>query len=1110
MKRRLLALALALCIALSLAPAALAADTDTADQPLYHKAAAASIEPTNDPIDELEPAISIFCQFFTDAVGTQEVLNNLTFEPDTGTAQEAVELQMETENYDDGTSITAWWVAATAFGSGRIVYTDKNGTRYSVRVISSLPKQGFSSTPELTQETYLISGQSSFVVNEPFYYIFPEGTKIRSVKVDQCSISGDALSMEVLADKPNVCKLTVTAAAATSRTHSFRVAFTIPRENSPTSEKVYKERITLRDGTPRPGFRYAHWTNGELDSYGDYFSTSLDLELGDTFLGGFFCGNTQNNTLLDITSAAFCTNDGEPSDAFTAEKRDDGCWRLTANALAEGVLLCTAADGKTYALPVSITLPRLGFYTDQTRSADTCITDFFYYNAKTGKNTFWLISKKGFTVDEADAAIITCEYNVNTEWFEPAASDYFTWEAVARADDPKRYDLQFTVKPGVTLPAKELNLCVSGPLGSAFLTLTTDVNKSDSSALTVTIDGTDYVVGFGFAQNGSLTINTDGRWAQSYMLPTETDDDASIHYYCGQPEKSWGILAATGTPTSYVPAPEIQQQITVNRVWLERSSGSSGEDGNTNTFSFSQTERRLSLTENLTTDGIPIYVADEVGEAYLCAEISVGSTSGTIYTRLYYRRQKVVNETFNTVEALNNWLINNKDAIHAAALDDETDTTWNLNLPYDSYSGTITIPKTLGDTNGRSLGIAILGNNTSLHGSINLNGAVIDTISHLNFTPQSETDTAIQNGSAVVDGCTFNGYKTALSGALFPHNCTFRNNTTALVLDLASARLRSEMYNCLFEGNDTAVQVKSIALDSEFLSPYHLRLHDSAFLNNTTDFDVQTAGTFYFLRNFFAHHDSGSLPSIRPTVKVSNGAAVYVNPVWKYRSDSGVLSELTLVEDMDTRLPVDADWSNASIDADSLTADTQIDLADENDKTVATWSKFQTPTAQQSHPALYSADEMGTDTASDGFRPGVSIDTQPTGELTVTVADSAALTEKTPLLTIPCDLESAVVTLDGDPIESKLEKGNLSFRVADGGTYTVRPGTSVKYEDGTFTIENAPEKAVTAIAALYDQNGRFLTAATAQIANGAATIPLQKPDSATYRVYYLTKNNTPV
>lgn len=1104
MKRRLLALALALCMALSLVPAAAAADTNT--NTLYYQSIwspSALVE--SDPL-VLEANTSDLLRFFTDEARTHEVTENLIFTADEGSPADAIIPTRDTDRDRNGNEVAVWYLYAKRLGTGTISYTD-GSTTYTLAVSCVLPTRAFTTEPTITETSVLRSGSGTFVPGTPFYYVFPAGTVITSAELDEESYAHNNMTAEVdatltiLPDQPNVCKITVSRVRSVQRTYRFFLTFTLA-----DSGGVRKASISLRDGTPCLGFRYAHWTNGKLDGYGDYFSARLDLEIGSTFLGGFFYGSEQDNEPLSITSVTYRTNDNEPSDAVTARKQG-GYWRLSANALTEGILLCTASDGKTtYPLPITVSLPRLGFYTSQTRSGDTCIPESLYYNAA-AVNTFWFICQNGFTAEDVADTEVTCEYYIRSDCFPVDASDYFTWKAVARPDNADRYDLKFTVKPGVTLPAKELELCVRVPFGAVFLTLTTEVTKPDSSALTVNINGTDYIVGFGFTQGDVLTIDTDGGWSQGYSLPPETaDDDASILYHSGYPKKSWGILAVTGTPTSYASAPEIQEQITIKRVWLERRSGSSGADGNTNTFSFSQTERLLSLTENLPTDGFPIYVADETGEVYLCAEISVGGMTGTIYTRLFYRSQKVANETFDTVEAINNWLSDHADAIYNAAMDEEADTTWNLNLTADSYSGTITIPEKLGNTNGCSLGIAIWGNHSTLNGSINLNGAKIDTISHLLFTSQNREGVAIQNGASVVDGCTFEGYKTALSGALFPHNCTFKNNTTALVLELANTRLRSDMYNCLFEQNDTAVQVKSITLDSAFLSPYYLRLHDSAFLNNTTDFDVQTEGTFYFLRNYFA--DSGS-PTRAANTLTSNGATVYVNPVWKYRSDSGALSELTLVEGEGTRLPVNEDWSNTSIAADSLTAATQIDLADENDKTVATWSDFQTPTAQQSLPALYSADEMGTDTAPDGFRPGVSIDTRPTGEQTVTVADSAALAEKTPLLTIPCALKSAVVRLNGKPVASELEDGKLSFRVATGGTYTVRPGTSEKYEDGTITIQNAPENAAAAIAALYDAKGRFLTAATAQLTNGAAAIPLKKPDLATCRIYYLTEANTP-
>ncbi|MCI6605030.1 MAG: hypothetical protein MSC56_03885 [Clostridiales bacterium] len=1121
MKRRLLALALALCMALSLVPAAAAADANT--NTLYYKTIWSSEETFHDPL-VLEPNTSDFLRFFTDEACTHEVTENLIFTADEGSPADAIIPTRDTDWDGNGNEVEVWRIYARSFGTGTLTYTD-GGTTYTLAVSCVLPEQGFSSTPELTKETYLISGQASFVVGEPFYYVFPEGTQIQSVKVDQCIIDGDELSVEVLTGKPNVCKLTVTAAAVTPRAHSFRVAFTLVRENSPTGTKVDMERISLRDATPRFGFRDARWINGELNGYRDSFRTSFDLEIGGTTLVGFFYGNEQANEPLHITSAVFYTNDGKPGSTVTAEKWDGGYWKLTANALGEGVLVCTAADGAIYTMPVRVALPYLGFYTSQTRSADACIADFFYYNAKTGTDTFWLIREDGFTAAEADAASLTCEYNVNTNWYTPAASDYFTWQKVVRADAPDRYDLKFTVRSGVTIPQTNLNLRVELPNGSTYLRikdeLTMEISKPAPSALTVTIDGKDYVVGFGTVNDGILTVNLDGNWSQTHPLPQDDGTGAAYRRVFGG--DSWQIYAATvetrqiedGTEIVCTPAPAIRRLVRVNRVWLERRSGSGNNVDGTDSFSLADT-RLLERTNGLDVYGFPLYVADKIGEAYLCAKISVGDQTGTIYYGLKYVRSTVQTVRLDSVEAINQWLIDNAEAIRDAAWNDSVEPVWNLELTGKSYKGTVTMPEILRNVGyGRGLGLRFLGQNQTFTGSIDLGGTAIAQIGNLNFVaPETGSGTAISQGSATVYNCTFTGYETALGSGntLMAHDCRFIQNDTAIVLDIPNPALGctlSDFSRNYFEKNGTALRIVST---NSFVSPYYIRPHDSVFLGNTVDFDVRTAGTFYFLCNFFAHHDS-ILPSIRPVVNVSNGATVYVNPIWKYRdADTGALRELTLVEGVSTRLPVNEDWSNTSIAADSLTSETQIALADENDKTVATWSDFreQAP-AQQSRFALYSADETGTDTTPDGFRPGVSIDTQPTGEQTVTVADSAALAVKTPLLTIPCTLESAVVRLNGKPVAStlELEGGKLSFRVTTGGTYTVRPGTSEKYEGDTITIENAPEDARTAIAALYDANHRFLTAATAQITNGAATILLKKPDPATCRIYYLTAKNTP-
>lgn len=866
------------------------------------------------------------------------------------------------------------------------------------------------------------------------------------------------------------------------------------------------------------GFRHTAWSSGQPTGFDSRTIAQLHASYGASYLGGFFLGEEE----LTVTSIEFVPAKGTDADAVIAELAPDypRFWNLVCAKLGSGVLRVAAGDS-TYELPVSVKLPNVDFYTEQRRAAETLISDDFLYNAASA-NTFWLIREEGFTAADLDAFTFSCDTWDENGRQTLAFADYLSWKHVSRSDgteDAPRYDLQFTFVDGVSIPETGIDLSVE--LKDDFSTslqimdiAATVIRKTGPSAITASVGGADYTVGFGFVdRSGAVTLNTDGRWSQSYTLSPEAGDSADTPYRSTREETSWGILAASGTASSYTPASDdVQKKITVERVWLERRSGSCGKDGNTNTFSFAQNERLLELTgPGLTTDGLAIYVADEIGEAYLCAAINVNGTPGTVYMRLVYRKQKVASKTFGSIDDLNNWLTKNAGAIHAAAMDTSSDTTWNLTLSNDSYTGTITIPKELSDTNGNSLGIAIWGNRSTLTGSIDLNGAKIDKISHLDFTSKDKTGTAIQNGSAVVDGCTFTGYDTALNGVLFPHNCTFTGNATALVLDVENARLHSDMYNCRFEGNDTAMRVSSITLNDAFLSPYHLRLHDSAFLNNTTDFDVQTAGTFYFLRNYFADANDTAR-----TAKISalNGAKVYADLVWTASplTTSADARQLVLNRAA-TALPNDADTQATVIDASALTANTCIDLADERGDTVASWSSFGSGTSPQRAMRALRAASAG---AADGFRPGVDIQQTSADTMRVTVADSTALRSKQPRLTVPYTLPNAAVPVtvtgpDGEPVAYTRVGNNLSFRVSAGGTYTVTAALpQVEYADGTITVKNAPADAVQAIAAVYGKTGQLLQTAVAQVQDGTAELPLTVQAGQNCRVFLLDQGNKPV
>ena len=864
------------------------------------------------------------------------------------------------------------------------------------------------------------------------------------------------------------------------------------------------------------GFRHTALSSGQPTGFDSRTIAQLHASYGASYLGGFFLGEEE----LTVTSIEFVPAKGTDADAVIAELAPDypRFWNLVCAKLGSGVLRVAAGDS-TYELPVSVKLPNVDFYTEQRRAAETLISDDFLYNAASA-NTFWLIREEGFTAADLDAFTFSCDTWDENGRQTLAFADYLSWKHVSRSDgteDAPRYDLQFTFVDGVSIPETGIDLSVE--LKDDFSTslqimdiAATVIRKTDPSAITASVGGADYTVGFGFVdRSGAVTLNTDGRWSQSYTLSPEAGDSADTPYRSTREETSWGILAASGTASSYTPASDdVQKKITVERVWLERRSGSCGKDGNTNTFSFAQNERLLELTgPGLTTDGLAIYVADEIGEAYLCAAINVNGTPGTVYMRLVYRKQKVASKTFGSIDDLNNWLTKNAGAIHAAAMDTSSDATWNLTLSNDSYTGTITIPKELSDTNGNSLGIAIWGNRSTLTGSIDLNGAKIDKISHLDFTSKDKTGTAIQNGSAVVDGCTFTGYDTALNGVLFPHNCTFTGNATALVLDVENARLHSDMYNCRFEGNDTAMRVSSITLNDAFLSPYHLRLHDSAFLNNTTDFDVQTAGTFYFLRNYFADANDTARAA---KISAPEGTKVYADLVWTASplTTSADARQLVL-NSAATALPNDADTQATVIDAGALTTDTCIDLADERGETVASWSRFGSGASPQRAMRALRAADAG---AADGFRPGVDIRQTSGGTLTITVPHSAALQSKHPRLTVPYTLPNAAVTVtgpDGKAVAYTRVGDKLSFRVTQGGTYTVTANLpQAEYKNGTITVTNAPAEAKTAIAALYSADDRLLQTAVAAVQNGKAELPLTVQTAQTCRVFLLDQGNKPV
>ena len=1122
MKTRLVALALTLCILFTLVPTALAVDGEAADRPLYYKYAWQEEDTLSVAALVTTPGHSIDCVIYTDKTVQSEVKEGLTYVPDDSASAGAFVLTRDSVSYGDTSSIDVWYISAKAFGSGRLVY-EKDGTRYSMAVSSVLPEQGFFSTTEPKQETYLITGQASFVVGKPFYCILPAGTVIESAGFDMDSYTRNKMSLpvsaefEILSEK-NICKITVTEVLQTQ--YSYPLWFTF----GCAGDSTYTEFINLQDATPRFGFRWVRWSDGQPNGFHDDLRSRLDTALNTSHTVGFFFGETAQT----VTSVTFVPNDETDAGAVTAARNSEHpqYWDLDCVKLGSGVLRCVTADSKAYDLPVRVMLPSHGFFKIRERSAEAYIAGDFLYDAANGSTEFWLLQQGGLAAGDTPA--VTCEYYQNG-WQTADPESYLTWERISRGNGTdgaaETYDVRFTVKSGVSIPESGLELQVRTRNSNLRICIQdaekTVAWKDGPSAMTVTIGGTEYLIGFGFEQNGIVTLNTDGRWSQGYTLPPQAGGEAGTAYRRAYPENSWGILAAVattsetehGAETIYTPVPALRRWIRVDRVWLERRSGSRNADGNTNTFSFGET-RQLELNEGLTAGGFPIRVADIAGDAYLCAEITVNGETSTIYYTLRYQPQEIKTVQLESVASINSWLSTNAATLREAAEQDDVRTHWRLELNGTNYEGDITLPEQLKELGySQNLEISILGQKQTFKGTIDLGGTAIRDISGLNFVAkETGKGTAIANGSATVYKCSFTGYETALGGGntLMPHACTFKNNGTAVVLRVperaAGATLSLHNGN-LFENNGTAVRIEST---NDFVTPFNIRFCDSAFIGNTTDIDVRCAGTFYFLRNYYQH--TGAASPRLPVVNKVDGANVFADLVWTASPLTTSDAERQLVlNSAATALPNDADTQATVIDTGALTTDTRIDLADERGETVASWSWFgSVPSPQRAMRALRAANASAG--AADGFRPGVDIQQMSADTLRVTVADSAALQSKQPLLTIPYTLPNATVTgPNNEEIAYTLGDGKLSFRVSTGGTYTVTAALpQAEYADGTITVTNAPAEAKTAIAAVYGKTGQLLQTAVAAVQNGKAELPLTVQAGQNCRVFLLDQGNKPV
>jgi len=322
----------------------------------------------------------------------------------------------------------------------------------------------------------------------------------------------------------------------------------------------------------------------------------------------------------------------------------------------------------------------------------------------------------------------------------------------------------------------------------------------------------------------------------------------------------------------------------------------------------------------------------------------------------------------------------------------------NLSLAPIVYEGTIVVPEEfLVDVEDSAdlnfWGSSDQNGSTILKGAFNLNGATISSINNICLQATEECKTGIYGGSMLNMGlCSFWNYDIAIDGRggmmTLTANNVFVNNGIGVLLDVETCMggmNRNPWTRNTFLNNGTAAQINSL---NEFISAYYLRVVDSNFIGNETDFDVRCPATLYMYKNYYGNiHNQAkdmSMPEVlqalretnteteirgqqfissnSPNIEIAKGtkAKVITNPRWKYpvlhilEGNLGIsapASLFTMQNEPDYVNVLISDWTqetqilndeanNLIIDAESFEGDEEkvIDVVDPDETPIGSWN----------------------------------------------------------------------------------------------------------------------------------------------------------------------------
>ena len=622
-----------------------------------------------------------------------------------------------------------------------------------------------------------------------------------------------------------------------------------------------------------------------------------------------------------------------------------------------------------------------------------------------------------------------------------------------------------------------------------FVGLSEPENLGDgSAALQVTLEnGKEYVIGFTLGEGETMTIMQQSYegyyWRDISGEPNPGNPrhkrlDATVAVAEIVSDDSGEHLEFDGLPLS------------VNVLSMELRYVSGDGDGQNNPYSFSGDD---DVTQLSTVNGNSAEVYLKQGyatDAQVVANVEVRNNGGVLgngYVALKLSGYRIHEATVECEEGAD------ADEI-TAAIQAAVDTapskdspmgrgTIHVVLKGNRYDGIIKIPANImsekGDYEIRFESASTTGR-TTIVGGVACNNSQVSFYNIDFVAPEGEEESrAIYDGRSWAVNCTFRGYDVAMDAGEGDINgmgarySVFYENDTAI----SSGNLANGLTGCAFINNDTAVLVPGLMED---LAPFYYRIAENNFVNNSVDFDVQCAGTFYFYRNYYGrvknnasmtsaeilealrYVSSKDILSQPPTVNIADHSEtkVVTNPRWKDPAelDAGVPSlssggsrSSTNSAPMALTAPVEqpenyltADWERATeivagetnltisavAFASASTEERIISVVSYDASTGATTTLAEWNFGTAAHTELAESSAV--------FDASLSVTRSETdGSVTVTLnAENELLAVLKPTLTVP-DASGGVEHNGTGVVSSSGENDSVSFTVSDGGSYEI-------------------------------------------------------------------------